>query len=195
MQGIESSTPLIKRFISLIYNDIYTTYRFCFPLVFKWTANKGGGAAIFAFYFFSPNASPVPFYLFAALSQFFFSGFNTAIYTIIPDCVEYGEWVTGVRNDGFQYAFISLGNKIGMALGISLLAQALEAAGYVSNAAQNETVLSIMRHAFSTIPGILWVATAAALFFYKLNKRTYNRIVEVIRHRAAKKRGLRSIAK
>ena len=113
---------------------------------------QGGGAAIFAFgtgvtmialYFFSPNASPVPFYLFAALSQFFFSGFNTAIYTIIPDCVEYGEWVTGVRNDGFQYAFISLGNKIGMALGISLLAQALEAAGYVSNAAQNETVLSI----------------------------------------------------
>lgn len=204
MQRIESSTPLIKRFISLIYNDIYTTYRFCFPLVFKWTANKGGGAAIFAFgtsvtmialYFFSPNASPVPFYLFAALSQFFFSGFNTAIYTIIPDCVEYGEWVTGVRNDGFQYAFISLGNKIGMALGISLLAQALEAAGYVSNAAQNETVLSIIRHAFSTIPGILWVATAAALFFYKLNKRTYNRIVEVIRHRAAKKRGLRSIAK
>ncbi|WP_418916295.1 hypothetical protein [Alistipes communis] len=55
-----------------------------------------------ALYSFSPNASPVPFYLFAALSQFFFSGFNTAIYTIIPDCVEYGEWVTGVRNDGFQ---------------------------------------------------------------------------------------------
>ena len=163
MQGIELYTSLIKRFISLIYNNLYTTYRFCFPLVFKWTANRGGAAAIFAFgtgvtmialYFFSPNASPVPFYLFAALSQFFFSGFNTAIYTIIPDCVEYGEWVTGVRNDGFQYAFISLGNKIGMALGISLLALALGAAGYVSNAAQNETVLSIMRHAFSTIPGI-----------------------------------------
>ena len=84
--------------------------------VSRWSSNgrpTRGGAAIFAFgtgvtmialYFFSPNASPVPFYLFAALSQFFFSGFNTAIYTIIPDCVEYGEWVTGVRNDGFQYA-------------------------------------------------------------------------------------------
>ena len=79
MQGIESSTPLIKRFISLIYNDIYTTYRFCFPLVFKWTANRGGGAAIFAFgtgvtmialYFLSPHATPVPFYQFPALSQF-----------------------------------------------------------------------------------------------------------------------------
>ena len=31
MQGIELSTSLIKRFISLIYNDLYTTYRFCFP--------------------------------------------------------------------------------------------------------------------------------------------------------------------
>ncbi len=168
----------------------------CFPLVFKWTSNKGWAASIFALgtgvtmialYFYSPNVSPVPFYLFAALSQFFFSGFNTAIYAIIPDCVEYGEWITGVRNDGFQYAFISLGNKIGMALGTSMLALTLGMAGYVSNAAQNETVLSIMRHAFSTIPGILWVVTAVALFFYKLNKRNYNRIVSVLRHRTARK--------
>ncbi|MDO4782455.1 MAG: glycoside-pentoside-hexuronide (GPH):cation symporter [Capnocytophaga felis] len=102
----------------------------CFPKVFEWTSNKGWSASIFALgtgvtmfamFFFSPVSSPVPFYIFAALSQFFFSGFNTAIYAIIPDCVEYGEWCTGVRNDGFQYAFISLGNKIGMALGTSLM--------------------------------------------------------------------------
>lgn len=43
-------------------------------------------------YFFSPNGSAIMFYLFSALSWFFFSGFNTAIYAIIPDCVEYGEW-------------------------------------------------------------------------------------------------------
>lgn len=168
----------------------------CFPPVFRRTANKGWAASIFALgtgvtmivlYFFSPNGSPVGFYLFAALSQFFFSGFNTAIYAIIPDCVEYGEWATGVRNDGFQYSFISLGNKIGMALGTSLLALALGSAGYVSNAAQNETVLSIMRHAFSTIPGILWLVTAAALFFYRLDRSTYNRIVDELRLRATKK--------
>ncbi len=57
--------------------------------------------------------TPVPFYICSGLTQFFFAGFNTAIYAIIPDCVEYGEWKTGVRNDGFQYAFISLGNIIG----------------------------------------------------------------------------------
>ncbi|MBR1543131.1 MAG: MFS transporter [Bacteroidaceae bacterium] len=168
----------------------------CFPMVFKWTQNKGWTAAIFStltgltmmmLYFFSPNGSAVPFYIFAALSQFFFSGFNTAIYAIIPDCVEYGEWKTGIRNDGFQYAFVSLGNKIGMALGTSLLAAALGSAGYVANAIQNEAVISVMRHAFSTIPGVLWILTAGCLVFYRLNKKTYNQIVAELEESKANK--------
>ena len=169
----------------------------CFPKVFQLTSNKGWAASVFAFgtgitiialFIFSPVTSPIPFYLFAALSQFFFSGFNTAIYAIIPDCVEYGEWRTGIRNDGFQYAFISLGNKIGMALGTALLALSLGWAGYEANTTQNEAVVAIMRHSFSTIPGILWVVTALALFFYKLDKRSYNRILAVIKYRFLKRK-------
>lgn len=169
----------------------------CFPKVFQLTSNKGWAASVFAFgtgitiialFFFSPVTSPIPFYLFAAFSQFFFSGFNTAIYAIIPDCVEYGEWRTGIRNDGFQYAFISLGNKIGMALGTALLALSLGWAGYEANTTQNEAVVAIMRHSFSTIPGILWVVTALALFFYKLDKRSYNRILAVIKYRFLKRK-------
>lgn len=169
----------------------------CFPKIFQLTSNKGWAASVFAFgtgitiialFFFSPVTSPIPFYLFAALSQFFFSGFNTAIYAIIPDCVEYGEWRTGIRNDGFQYAFISLGNKIGMALGTALLALSLGWAGYEANTTQNEAVVAIMRHSFSTIPGILWVVTALALFFYKLDKRSYNRILAVIKYRFLKRK-------
>ena len=169
----------------------------CFPKVFQLTSNKGWAASVFAFgtgitiialFFFSPVTSPIPFYLFAALSQFFFSGFNTAIYAIIPDCVEYGEWRTGIRNDGFQYAFISLGNKIGMALGTALLALSLGWAGYEANTTQNEAVVATMRHSFSTIPGILWVVTALALFFYKLDKRSYNRILAVIKYRFLKRK-------
>ena len=106
----------------------------------------------------------VIFYALSGITQFFFSGFNTAIYAIIPDCVEYGEWKTGLRNDGFQYAFISLGNKIGMAIGTALLAGLLGKYGYVANQTQNAAVLSIMKHAFTTIPGVLWIVTAVVLF-------------------------------
>ena len=131
-----------------------------------------------AMYFFNVKESPIAFYALAGITQFFFSGFNTAIYAIIPDCVEYGEWKTGLRNDGFQYAFVSLGNKIGMAIGTALLAALLGKYGYIANQAQNPEVIAIMKHAFSTIPGILWIVTAIVLFFYRLNKKRYNEIVE-----------------
>lgn len=161
----------------------------CFPVVFRLTNNKGRSASIFALltgismfcmYFFTVGRSPVPFYLFSCLSQFFFSGFNTAIYAIVPDCVEYGEWKTGLRNDGFQYAFISLGNKIGMAIGTSVLAAVLGSFGYVANQQQNPAVLAVIKHSFTTVPGVLWIITAAVLFFYRLNKKAYNKIVQEI---------------
>ncbi|MCI5996351.1 MAG: MFS transporter [Blautia sp.] len=164
----------------------------CFAPLFKLTNNKGRAASIFALFtgismfcmvFFTASGSPVPFYICSCLAQFFFSGFNTAIYAIVPDCVEYGEWKTGLRNDGFQYAFISLGNKVGMAIGTSVLAAVLGACGYMANQQQNPTVLAVIRHSFTTIPGILWIVTAAVLFFYRLNKKSYNRIVQEIQER------------
>ena len=121
-------------------------------------------------FFFNAKESPVVFYTLSGLTQFFFSGFNTAIYAIIPDCVEYGERKTGLRNDGFQYAFISL------------LAGLLGKYGYVANQTQNAAVLSVMKHAFITIPGILWIVTAVVLFFYRLNKKRYNENVEELKH-------------
>ena len=180
----------------------YTTYSMCiiipsiigaacFQPVFRKLNNKGRTASIFAFltgismlamYFFNVKDSAVVFYILAGVTQFFFSGFNTAIYAIIPDCVEYGEWKTGLRNDGFQYAFVSLGNKIGMAIGTAMLAALLGKYGYVANQAQNDTVISIMKYAFTTIPGILWIVTAVVLFFYRLNKKRYNEIVEDLKN-------------
>lgn len=176
----------------------YTTYSMCiivpsvigaacFAPLFRKLQNKGRTASVFALltgvcmlglYFFSVGTAPAAFYVMSGLTQFFFSGFNTAIYAIIPDCVEYGEWKTGLRNDGFQYAFVSLGNKVGMAVGTALLAGMLGRFGYVANQTQNAEVLAVMKHSFTTIPGILWIITAVVLFFYRLNKEKYNTIME-----------------
>lgn len=163
----------------------------CFQPVFNKTNNKGRTASIFAFltgismlclFFFNVRNTPILFYAVSSITQFFFSGFNTAIYAIIPDCVEYGQWKTGLRNDGFQYAFVSLGNKMGMAIGTALLAGMLGKFGYAANQAQNPAVLSIMKHSFTTIPGIFWIVTAFILFFYRLNRVHYTKIVEELRN-------------
>ena len=166
-----------------------------FPFVFEKLGNKGHTASLFAagtgvsliaLYFFSAVSSPIPFYTFAALSQFFFCGFNTAIYAIVPDCVEYGEWKTGVRNDGFQYAFVSLGNKLGMAIGTSALAGVLSTLSFAPNQVQNAAVQNAMHYAFSLLPGVLWLITAFVLFFYRISKRSYNQIMSELN---AKKTG------
>ena len=163
-----------------------------FPFVFGKLGNKGRTAAVFAagtgvcmlaMYFFSATAAPIPFYALAALSQFFFCGFNTAIYAIVPDCVEYGQWKTGIRNDGFQYAFVSLGNKVGMAIGTAVLAGVLGNLGFVANEVQSIPVQNAMHHAFSTVPGVLWILTAIVLWFYQINKDSYNRIVRELAQR------------
>ena len=67
-------------------------------------------------------------------------------------------------------------------IGTAMLAALLGKYGYVANQAQNDTVISIMKYAFTTIPGILWIVTAVVLFFYRLNKKRYNEIVEDLKN-------------
>ena len=64
----------------------------------------------------------------------------------------------------------------------ALLAGLLGKYGYIANQTQNAIVLSIMKHAFTTIPGVLWIVTAVVLFFYRLNKKRYNEIVEELKN-------------
>lgn len=77
-----------------------------FQPVFRKLNNKGRTASIFALltgismlcmFFFNVKETPAAFYTLAGITQFFFSGFNTAIYAIIPDCVEYGGVENGLK--------------------------------------------------------------------------------------------------
>ena len=70
-----------------------------------------------------------------------------------------------------------------MALGTALLAGMLGRFGYVANQPQNDAVVMVMKHAFTTVPGVLWIVTAAVLFFYRLNRTRYNEIVEELKSR------------
>ena len=69
-----------------------------------------------------------------------------------------------------------------MAIGTALLAGMLGKFGYVANQQQNDAVLAVMKHAFTTIPGVFWLVTAVVLFFYRLNKKYYNEIVEELKN-------------
>ena len=47
----------------------------------------------------------------------------------------------------------------------------------------NPAVVAVIKHSFTTVPGVLWIVTAAVLYFYRLNKKAYNKIVQEIQER------------
>ena len=73
-----------------------------------------------------------------------------------------------------------------MAIGTSVLAGALGMFGYTANVGQNPAVLAVIRHSFTTVPGVLWIVTAVVLYFYRLNKKAYNQIIEELQNQKAK---------
>lgn len=163
-----------------------------FPIAFRILGNKGYVAAFFslfsgitlsAFYFVDVNEDPWLFYSIAVLSNFFLCGFNTAVYAVIPDTAEYGQWKSNIRNDGFAYAFTSLFNKIGMAIGTSALALALGFAGYEPNVEQNEAVIEVIKWSFSLAPAIIWFITAAVFMLYNIDHKLYAHIVRDLAER------------
>lgn len=69
--------------------------------------------------------------------------------------------------------------------GTSVLAGVLGSLGYMANQRQNPAVLAVMKHAFTTVPGVLWIVTAGVLYFYRLNRKVYNKVVQEIENRKA----------
>ena len=166
-----------------------------FPFVYKTIgknnkAYAGGigiilmGLALVGMYFVHPGTSMAwLFYVCVIFVQFGCALFATGSYAIITDCADYGQWKTGVRNDGFQYAFISFGNKVGMAIATSGAAAILAAVGYVANQTQSETVLNVINLMSTIIPAIFAFAMAVCFFLYKIDKNLFEKITADIANR------------
>ena len=86
-----------------------------------------------------------------------------------------------LMRDGGEVTLDAEGPDAGEALG--QLAGILGVCGYVANQQQNPAVLAVIKHSFTTVPGLLWIVTAVVLYFYRLNKKAYNKIVQEIQER------------
>ncbi len=143
----------------------------------------GAGLAMIIMRFTSPVTSPVPFYILCAVSKFFEGVLASGIYGVIPDTVEYGELKTGVRNDGFLSAFISLGNKFGIAIGSSGVGAILAVLGFKANMSQTPIVLQTINNFFTMFPGLLSVGCGIIFLFYKIDRNTFHSILQQLESR------------
>jgi len=97
--------------------------------------------------------------------------------SFIVDTIEYGEWKTGIRNEGLVYSSESFGQKFGNGLSSAMLGWLLALSGYVGGSGiQTESSTSVIIALFTYIPLILYAFAVIVLMFYKLDKE-YNKIL------------------
>lgn len=108
-----------------------------------------------------------------------------AIFSLIADSIEYGQWKTHLRIEGMIYSAASVGSKLGAGLTSALLGVILDNAGYDGLAiTQSATAMSAISNIFIWGPVIVWAVTALFLYLWKLDKQ-YPSIMKDLAEREA----------
>lgn len=129
----------------------------------------------FLMLFINPHCSQI--YL---LVVSFICGLCNAASAICPgmvsDCIEYGDWKLGRRQEGVAAAMLSFGVKLSTAISGSAGVLLLSAAGYVANAEQTPAAQQGINIVVNLVPFIVCVVSLVPLLFYKLTPKKVEEI-------------------
>lgn len=109
------------------------------------------------------------------------------VWAMLPDCVEYGEYVTGIRGDATVSSANMFINKFGAAIAGGIAGIVLQNVGYIPDVQQTSKVLlAILLLKFLTI--ILGhIFSILAFIFYPINPQYYNKICSELNERRSNK--------
>jgi GPH family glycoside/pentoside/hexuronide:cation symporter len=104
-------------------------------------------------------------------------------WSMLPDVIELDELETGQRREGIFYSFMTLLQKIGLAVGLFLVGQGLELAGFVEATAgqplpqQPESALLAIRLAIGPLPTLFLIAGLILAYFYPITREAHAEIM------------------
>lgn len=108
----------------------------------------------------------------SVFSDLGFPMFNMYINPMVIDCMDYGEYNTGVRIEGTLGAVQSVANKISSAVGTGISGLLMGLAGYVGTLeVQSDSALSMIIVLTTWIPATLYVLFWIVYRFYDLEKK------------------------
>lgn len=95
----------------------------------------------------------------------------SAVFVLVPDCVEYGYWKYGVRSEGLISSAQSIGSKIGMGFGSGICAWILAGAGYDPTAlAQSDAVITAIKFDYTYMGAIFGVVILVLVLMLNVEK-------------------------
>ncbi len=112
-----------------------------------------------------------------------FTGLGMASYflfpwAMVPDTVEFSEWKTGLRQEGFLYGFFVFGLKLSQALAGFVAGMSLDYFGYVPNVQQSEQALDGIRILMTLIPCGFIALGIILLAFYPINSTLHAQMLK-----------------
>ena len=102
-------------------------------------------------------------------------------WAMLPDTVEYGEAMTGVRAEARTFGYATFAQKAAVGINAALLGALLDVSGFEANAAQTEATLTAIKAIMALVPAagaaaILWIMAG-----YKLDRQAHAELVENIK--------------
>ncbi len=112
-------------------------------------------------------------------------------WSMIPDVIELDELQTGQRREGVFYSFMVLLQKIGLAIGLWFVGQALEVAGFLPTLQgqappiQPDSALFAIRVAIGPLPTIALIIGMILTYFYPITREVHDEILLKLKQKKA----------
>lgn len=124
------------------------------------------------------------------LATFGAAYFNTIIWAVVLDVIDYQEYITHKRDDATVYAMYSFSRKIGQAVAGGLSGLSLTLVGYVSStggsAVQTEETCNNIYNVATFVPGCTYLVIALIMaFIYPISKKKAMELAGVLKARHA----------
>ncbi|NEP11055.1 MAG: MFS transporter [Symploca sp. SIO2C1] len=115
------------------------------------------------------------------------AGFGVSVaylipWSMVPDVIELDELRTGQRREGIFYGFMVLLQKVGLALALFLVGQALELAGFIKSVqgqpvpTQPDSALLAIRIAVGPLPTVALIIGLVLAYFYPITREFHAEI-------------------
>jgi glycoside/pentoside/hexuronide:cation symporter, GPH family len=109
-------------------------------------------------------------------------------WSMMPDVIELDELNTGQRREGIFYGFMVLLQKVALAIGLFLVGQALEWAGYIPSTSgqpvpQPDLALLTIRLLIGPIPTVILLVGLVLAYFYPITREVHAEILLKLQER------------
>jgi GPH family glycoside/pentoside/hexuronide:cation symporter len=114
------------------------------------------------------------------------AAFAVMYWAMLPDTVEYDEWIAGERHEAMIFGFAAFAQKAALGLNALFLGLMLDWIGFKPNAVQTQETLLGMKMIMTVVPIIGVVATIAALWRYPIDTAFHNKLLVDLKQRGEK---------